>query len=203
MVTKKITKETEIIVNPIQVATMKVKIIGLSPFLSNKMSEDTKLMLLNKQLGKGSETNKIRNPNKEVEEKIHNMGKNKVGVPIFAIKEALVESAPYIDGLDKKKVKGSVYIIPEENGLVELKYKKMVINESTTRDSGRNQTPRTTFRPEFQDWSSEFSIKYNSRQITPEHIINLLKIAGFHMGIGSWRPQCSGSFGMFDISYTK
>ena len=101
------------------------------------------------------------------------------------------------------EVKGSLFIVPEENGLVELKYKKMIINEATTRDSGRNQTPRTTFRPEFKDWSAEFNIRYNSQQITPEQIINLLKIAGFHMGIGSWRPQCSGSFGMFDIAYSK
>lgn len=199
MVTKKTNTETEIVVNPIKVANMKVKIVGISPYLSNKMSEDTKQMLLNKQLGKGVEKMKIRNPKKEIEEKIHHIRKNKVGIPIFGLKEALVESAPYIDGLDKKKVKGSVYIIPEENGLVELKYKKMVINEATTRDSGRNQTPRTTFRPEFQNWSSEFNIKYNARQITPEQIVNLIKIAGFHMGIGSWRPQCSGSFGMFEI----
>jgi len=203
MVAKKVQAEKAIEINPIKVATMKVKIIGLSPFLSNKMSEDTKQMLLNKQLGKGVEKNKLRNPKKEVEEKIHHIGKNKVGIPIFGIKEALIEAAPYIDGMDKKKVKGSLYIVPEENGLVELKYKKMVINEATTRDSGRNQTPRTTFRPEFQDWSSEFNIRYNSQQITPEQIINLLKIAGFHMGIGSWRPQCSGSFGMFDIAYSK
>lgn len=200
MPTKKTSMEKEIVINPIQVETLKIKIVGISPFLSNKMSEGTKQMLLDKQLGKGIEKNKIRNPKKEVEEKVHNMSKNRVGIPIFAIKEALIESAPYIEGLDKKKVKGSVYIIPEENGLVELKYKKMVINEATTRDSGRNQTPRTTFRPEFQNWTSEFNIKYNSRQVTPEQIINLVKIAGFHMGIGSWRPQCSGSFGMFDLA---
>ncbi|MFW9928652.1 MAG: hypothetical protein ACFFD1_04610 [Candidatus Thorarchaeota archaeon] len=193
-------QEQKIVIEPIKIATMKVKIVGISPYLSNKMSEDTKQMLLDKQLGRGTEKNKIRDPKKEVEDKIHHLGKNKIGIPVFGIKEALVESAPYIDGLDKKKVKGSLFIIPEDNGVVELKYKKMVVNEATTRDSGRNQTPRTTFRPEFQDWSSEFNIKYNSRQITPDQIINLIKIAGFHMGIGSWRPQCSGSYGMFDLS---
>lgn len=194
------TNEKQIVVNPIQIATMKVKIIGLSPFLSNKMSERVKQDMLHKQIGKGVEKNKIRNPEQEVEEKIHHMSKKRVGITIDGLKKAMIESAPYIDGLDKKKVKGSMYIIPEENGLVELKYKKMIVNESITRDSGINRTPRTTFRPEFQDWSSEFNIKYNSQQITAEQIINLIKIAGFHMGIGSWRPQCSGSYGMFDLA---
>jgi hypothetical protein len=164
----------------------------------NKMSDKEKQSMLDKQMGKGVEKNKIRNPKQEVEDKIHHMSNGNVGVPIVAIKKSMVEAAPLLE-MEKKAVRGSMFIIPEDNNLITLNYKKMVVNEATTRDSGINRTPRTTFRPEFKDWNCEFVIKYNAKQITPDQILNLLKVAGFHIGLGSWRPLTDGIFGTFTV----
>jgi hypothetical protein len=188
----------EVKVDPLLIATMKTTITGLTPLLLNKMSDKEKQSMLDKQMGKGSEKNKIRNPNQEVEDKIHKMSNGKIGIPIVAVKKAMVEAAPYLE-LEKKLVRGSMFVLPQDNNLVPIKYSKMVVNEAITRDSGINRTPRTTFRPEFQDWSCEFTIKYNARQITPDQIINLLKVAGFHVGLGSWRPLTDGVYGTFTV----
>lgn len=197
--TKVIQKETEVVVDPILIATMRTKIIGQTSILLNKMSDKDKNMMLDKQKGLGVEKNKIRNPEEEVENKIHKLPNGKVGIPIYAIKMAMIESAPILD-MYKKDVRGGLFIIGEENDLVELKYKSMVVNEAITKDSGISKAPRTTFRPEFKDWSCEFTIKYNAKQITPSQIMNLLKVAGFHIGLGSWRPMTSGSHGTFTVA---
>ena len=202
MVTKKTEEKTEakeIVINPLLIASMKAKIVGISPILLNKMSDKDKQTMLDKQMGKGAEKNKIRNPTQEVEDKIHRMENGEVGIPIVAIKKSMVEAAPLLE-MEKKLVRGSLFIIADEGNLVPLKYKKMVVNEAITRDSGISRTPRTTFRPEFRDWSCEFNIKYNAKQVTPEQILNLLKVAGFHIGLGSWRPLTDGSFGTFTVA---
>lgn len=197
--TKPQEKEKVIDVEPLLIATMRAKIVGITPYLSNKMSDKEKQSMLDKQMGKGSEKNKIRNPQQEVEDKIHKMSNGKVGIPIVAIKKAMVESAPYLE-MEKKLVRGGLFIVAEDGNLVPLTYKKMVVNEAITRDSGISRTPRTTFRPEFRDWSCEFTIKYNAKQITPNQIFNLLKVAGFHIGLGSWRPLTDGNFGTFTVA---
>jgi hypothetical protein len=188
----------EVKIDPLQIATLKVKIVGITSLLLNKMSDKEKQLMLDKQMGKGTEKNKIRNPVQEVEDKIHKMSKNRIGIPIDSIKNAMIESAPSLE-MYKKEVTGGLFIIPEESNLVEIKYKKMVTNESITRDGNQARTPRTTFRPEFKDWTCEFSIRYNAKAITPDQIFNLLKVAGFSNGIGSWRPATKGSFGMFTV----
>lgn len=188
----------EVQIEPLLIATMTVEIAGITPLLMNKMSDKEKQSMLDKQMGKGTEKNKIRNPVEETENKIHKLSNGKVGVPIISIKKAMIESAPYLD-MEKKVVRGSMFIIPEENNLVTLNYKKMVTNEAITRDSGINRTPRTTFRPEFRDWGTKFTIKYNAKQVTPDQIYNLLKVAGFHSGIGSWRPLTEGNYGTFTV----
>ena len=195
-ITEEKSKEKKVPMDPLLIATMKVKIVGITPLLLNRLSDKEKQSMLDKQMGKGSEKNKIRDPKQEVEDKIHKLSGDKVGIPIVSLKKSMVEAAPYLD-VDKKLIRGSLFILPEENNLIPISYKKMVVNEAITRDSGINRTPRTTFRPEFRDWSCEFTVKYNAKQITPEQILGLLKLSGFHIGVGSWRPQCDGTYGQF------
>lgn len=197
--TKSKQEEKEIKLEPLVISTIKIKIIGLTPYLSNKLSDKTKNDMLDKQTGKGVEKNKIRDIKKEVEEKIHKLSGDRVGIPAFAIKKALIESAPALE-MYKKDVRGNIFVIPEENNLVPITYKKMVINEAITKDSGISKAPRSTFRPEFRDWTCEFVVRYNSKVITPEQIFNLIKVAGFSNGVGSWTPFREGTYGTFTIS---
>ena len=55
------------------------------------------------------------------------------------------------------------------------------------------------YRAEFKEWSMTFQVRYNRSMLTAEQIINLFNIAGFGNGIGEWRPQRNGAFGMFHV----
>lgn len=193
-------KKVEIKIKPIEVRTMNLKIVGTTPMLQEKMSEKIREQLKNLVTGKGKEKNKNRDLELEVKEKIHKDSKGNIGFPASGFKKAMVEAAPYLDGMDKKKAKGSFFIIGNlENDLVAIKSKKYVINKAVGRDSGINRAPREIWRPEFRDWSCVLNIRYNSMQISPEAIVELAKLAGFHIGVGSWNPQHGGSFGTFTI----
>lgn len=186
-------KQVQVVINPIEIGVMKLGIKGDTPLLMHKFSDRQKDTMLSGQIGKAQEKNK-RNLKQEIEECIYYTPTGQVGFPASAFKKAMVESAPYIKGLDKKLIKGSMFIV--EN-LVAIKFKKQVVNEAITRLANGN--PMVRYRPEFRDWSTEFTIRFNSKKLSPELIINLAKLAGFHIGIGDWRPQCSGSYGQFGI----
>lgn len=189
-------KRVSVDITPIKIATMQLNIIGETPLLQEKMSDRIREQLKNIVTGKGKEKNKNRVLEEEVKEKIHRNAKGEVCFPTSGFKKAMVEAAPYLDGLDKKKAKGSFFILGE---LAPIKYKKQVTNKAVGRDSGINRAPREIWRPEFQDWSTTLTIRYNEQQITPAQIVELAKLAGFHIGVGSWTPQHSGQFGMFTV----
>jgi hypothetical protein len=190
-------KKVQVTITPIKIATMSLKVNGETSLLQEKMSDRIREQLKNMVEGKGKEKNKNRDLENEVKEKIHKNSKGEVCFPTSGFKKAMVEAAPYLDGLDKKKAKGSFFILGE---LAPIKYKKQVTNKAMGRDSGINRAPREIWRPEFQEWSCVLTIRYNEQQITPVQIIELAKLAGFHIGVGSWTPQHGGQYGMFTVA---
>jgi len=194
-------KKLEISVAPIKIASMDLCVQGTTPLLMEKMSEGIRQQLVNLVTGQGKEKKKARDLNQEVKDKIHKDDKGNVGFPASGFKKAMVESSVYLDGANKKLSKGSFFVIGSLQGdLVPIKFKKMVVNKAVGRDSGINRAPREIWRPEFQDWSANLRIKYNASQISPQQIVEIAKLAGFHIGIGSWSPQHSGSYGMFTVA---
>jgi hypothetical protein len=185
--------EREVAIVPIKFGILQFTLVGKTDLLSNQFSKKNRDQILGIQTGDPKERKK-RDPAKEVEDAKYKLADGRCAFPAAAFKKAMVEAAPYLEGMDKKLVKGSIQIQGE---LIPLKYKKQIVNESlVTLGSGSKDL---RFRPQFQGWSVELWIKYNRQQITSQQIANLLNLAGFHIGVGDWRPQRSGSYGQFEV----
>lgn len=195
-------KTMEISVTPISLQSLKLTLKAMpgSTLLMSKYSNKERDLMTRKQTGQTTEKKKIRNLDEEVEAKKHYTSDGKIGFPAAGFKAALVEAAPYMEGMDKK-LASSIQIM---GGIIPLDYKKEQINKAVTIDSGSAKAPRETWRPEFVDWKCELNIQYNSSLITPQQIVELAKLAGFHIGVGSWRPYTKksngGNHGMFTVS---
>lgn len=194
-------KQTEkaISIRPIQISSMTLPVIGTTNLLMEKMSNEIREQLKNIVTGKGKEKRKNRDLDKEVLDKIHKDSKGHVGFPASGFKKAIVEASPYLDGMSKKLAKSIIIVGDLEGDLASIKYSKQTVNKAVGRDSGINRAPREIWRPEFHNWSTVLHIKFNASQITPEQIVELTKLAGFHIGVGSWTPQHNGSYGMFTV----
>ena len=64
-------------------------------------------------------------------------------------------------------------------------------------------TTSLTYRPMFEKWSCVLPIAYNANLISAEQIAQIFEYAGFHVGVGDWRPARNGEFGMFRVITNK
>jgi len=178
-----------------------LKVNGLTPLLMNGWTEESMESIRGYDTGKVKTAKqkgiKYTKPEEEIKEKIHRNDKKEVCMTRDAFYGAILDTAVN-EGLNKSDIKRNVSILGED--LVPIKYKKQVLNESMGRKSGASRTPTVIFRPEFRDWSCVLSIRFNADKITPEDLVNLFNLAGLSTGIGSWRKQCSGMFGQFEVS---
>ena len=56
------------------------------------------------------------------------------------------------------------------------------------------------YRGEFRNWSSDIVVDYNENgQYSLENILNIIHAGGFLCGVGEWRPEKDGQYGMFHV----
>ena len=66
--------------------------------------------------------------------------------------------------------------------------------------SGASGVADIRFRPDFREWTTDVIIQYDGGVLKLNHIVELLRRAGFGVGIGEWRPERGGQWGTFDIT---
>lgn len=194
--------KVEVRVQQLNCNTITVPIVGKTPLLMDRMSEETMENILKKQTGEAkSGSKKLRDLDKEVKLAIHKTSTGKVGFPAAGFKRGMIESASFVGDkfFSKKLVSGGVRILNGEEGLIPIKYSKMDVFQHNI---GHN----VKFSPQFHDWSCELVIQYDANNISAQDIVNLLNYAGMYIGVGSFRPHCSqggsGEFGSYSVRET-
>ena len=172
-----------------------IDIIGLTPLLMEKMDMDV-VERYNLKKGKKLSKKDDKLEEEKYDAKKHFTDDGKLGFPSTGFMKGMVEVAPYLDGLDKKKVRGSVRILGD---IIPITYKKEMKDVKWGKTSGISKAPRKIIRPKFIDWSCKLEIVYNATNISAEQVINLLNWSGFQMGVGGFRPEHSGIFGQYEV----
>lgn len=187
-------KEEKVEIQKLVKTNVKIPICGTSPLLIEKMdmsvvrTYDDKKSL--KVVKKDTRSEKDKLPNK-----IHYTENGNVGFPASGFMIGMVEVAPKL-GLYKKDVRGAVRIA---GNIIPIDFEEQVINEAWGRQSGISKAPLLILRPEFRGWSCELDITFDASVLSMEQLINLVNYAGFHQGLGSWRPEKEGSYGQYEV----
>jgi len=189
------TKNQTINVPMLEKEHIKVKIIGTTPLLMEKMDMDV-VERYNLKKGKKMSEKDDKLEEEKYDAKKHFTDNGKLGYPSTAFLKGMTEVAPYIDGLDKKRVRGSIRIIGD---IIPIQFKEELRDVRWGKTSGMSKAPRKIIRPKFTEWSCELNIVYNAQNISAEQVVNLLNWAGFQMGIGGFRPEHSGTFGQYEV----
>jgi len=197
-------EKTEIKVQPIKLNILKINVGSIegSTLISHKLnSENVKNTITNREVGKTSKK-VLRDFDKEYESCFHYTSEGKYGYPAMGFMNAILNACIPLN-IPKTQIKRSIRLLGE---IYELRYKKLNKRIDSPKRSGMNASPDTRYRPEFVDWEVTLTVQYDSNQISPDQIINLINQSGFSSGVGDWRPsspRSSGTHGMFKVLTTK
>lgn len=206
-------------IKPINIVTTTVRIAGDTPLIMHRWSEKAKRMILEKQMKKTKNSAKeAKNPIEDFIESIYWMeGKPseyteeafdeacrngaRFGFPVTAIKQATISSA-YRNGItkDMASLRGAFFIAGEGSDLLaEVKGCTPTMREDMVRVGMGVADIR--FRGEFANWYMDLQVSYNANgAYTLDQIINLINVGGFSCGIGEWRPEKDGNYGMYHVA---
>lgn len=214
-------KASEVIeIRPIQIKKATIHIVGDSPLIVHAWSEKAKREMLEKQM-KVTKT-KAKTAKNPVEDFIRSMywltpmpeemtesafneaiqNGARFGFPVTGFKQAAI-SAAYRMGWakDKASLRGAFFIDCDENQMVEIHSDPPIMREDMVKLLGTTADIR--YRGEFRNWSADITVSFNENgQYTLEQIINIINAGGYVCGIGEWRPEKDGQYGMFHISAT-
>lgn len=209
---------TEIIeIRPIQIRKATIHIVGDTPLIMHAWSEKAKREMLEKQM-KVTKT-KAKDAKNPVEDFIRSMywltlmptdmtedgfhaaidNGARFGFPVTAFKQAAI-SAAYRMGWakDKMSMRGAFFIDGDENQMLEIKSDAPIMREDMVKVG--MGTADIRYRGEFRNWSANINISFNENgQYSLEQIINIINAGGYVCGVGEWRPERDGQYGMFHV----
>lgn len=207
-------EETAVVIPNVEIKTAVLKIVGDTPLIMHKWSEKAKKEILDKQMKKAK--SKGHDAKSPIEDFINSMywlegepeeptaealneamkHNPRFGFPSVAFKAAAV-SAGYRLGVTQNKVsQNAAFHIDGE--MVEI-HGVPTMREDMVRVGGISKTADIRYRAEFADWYAIIPIRYNAGQISLEQLANLFNLGGFACGVGEWRVEKGGSFGMFHV----
>lgn len=184
-------------------------IIGDTPLICHAWSDKTLEEMKDKQDKQTKSTGKgIRDRYQEYRSSLYEFAPKHYGFPAMGLKLAAANAARHDKNLTIVGTKGAFFIIvPREQyigtmPLVKLNATQLVPAEDVVRVGGRGSgtgAPDFRYRGYFWDWSTTFEIEYDAGVISDQQIVSLFDIAGFHTGIGDWRPEKGGQYGRFHV----
>jgi hypothetical protein len=193
-------KTENISIKKLDIGTLKITIVGDSPYLPEPMD----MAVLEKYNAIKSKKNYTKDsiPEEEkVKAKFYYTEDGKLGIPSRAIYNSMIRGSSYLFDIKQggmRNIKEGVTIMGD---VLPLKFKKQDVLTHWGRTSGMKGSPRKIMRNAFYDWSVDVTIQYNKANLSAEQIINVLNWAGFHIGVGGFRKEKTGNFGSYHVKF--
>lgn len=184
---------------PIQIPSLRIdlihiRLIGDSPLICHAWSDKAKRMMLDKQMKKAKQAKDAKSPEQDFQDSLYPLPEGGYGFPSVAFKSAAVSACRFADGVKMTVAKGAFHL---KGDMVRIEGTPTPREDMVRIAMG---TADIRYRGEFREWSADLAIRFNASVLSAEQITNLFNMAGFGVGVGEWRPERSGSFGMFHVA---
>lgn len=222
------TAKKKININSPEFEVIEFTIKGTTPLILHAWDEKAKRMMLEKQTGKASKTkHEVKIPyndfinslywltekpedgafDEEAKEHFNNAiaAGAKFGFPIGGIKQAIIMGAGR-GGMDVKmtELRGSMFLEGATEAstfdYAEIVGPAPIMREDMVKVGGMSKVADIRYRGEFRDWEIPLRMRINKNgKYTVEQLLNCVVLGGFVTGIGEWRPERDGQYGMFEL----
>ncbi len=187
--------EKTITIPSINLQHMVVSIVGMTPLLTNRFSEESVAKIEDKQQHRAKVAKEARNPEAEFRAAAHMIAPSVYGFPAVGIKKALVAAGGRFADEKMTHLRGVINIMGD---LIPIQGPAPTMRSDTIRLQGSKSS--LAYRPQFTPWAMDIPVTFNAGIIGQAQILNLFQIAGFSVGIGAWRPECNGTFGQWALN---
>lgn len=196
---------------PLNIGLMEVTLIGDSPLIVHAWSAKAKKEMLDKQMKKAKGAKEAKDPKADFEASMYRLADGGYGFPSVAFKNAAVTAGTSVAGLTKIAARQAFHILGDDAD-IEGAFEGSKSRVNLARIEGGEPTMREDmvrvglgtadlrYRPEFAEWHTKLLVRYNANVLSEAQILNLLNVAGFAVGIGEWRPEKDGQYGMFHVA---
>ena len=147
------------------------------------------------------------------------------GFPLTGIKQAAISAAYRMGWVkDKMSLRGAFFIVPDVEyyygGDLNIDFDKKTVSidpnamrkeqmveihsdAPTMREDSVKVgmgTADLRYRGEFTNWHADLTIRFNANgQYSLEQIVNIINAGGQVCGIGEWRPERDGQYGLYHV----
>lgn len=182
--------------NKIEQVTLTVQGVGTG-LLVHRFSETQVREMEAPTLGEAQGVRGPRNYQIEFEESRYVVDGKDV-FPSATIKKRLVDGCSFMDGIFKTTARGAFFVLGEH---VEILSDPPELHKAVVKvGKGLNKTAMVRIRALYRTpWKMRVPIRYDASIISLDQLVFLFVQTGFSIGFGDWRPQSSGSFGMFEV----
>lgn len=205
------TKDVPIELPALKIGLMEVTLISDSPLIVHAWSAKAKKEMLDKQMKKPKSAKEAKDPQADFEAAMYRTSDGGYGFPSVAFKNAAVTAGTSVAGLTKIQARQAFHILGEDAdiigafdgsksrvNLVRIEGGEPQMREDMVRVG--MGTADLRYRPEFPTWRAKILVRYNENVLSESQILNLLNVAGFAVGVGEWRPEKDGQYGMFHVA---
>ncbi len=203
-------KDVSIELPALQIGLMEVTLIGDSPLIVHAWSHKAKREMLDKQMKKAKGAKDAKDPKADYEASMYRLEDGGHGFPSVAFKAAAVTAGTSVAGLTKVAARQAFHVLGEDvdikgafDGSVSRVNLARIVGEPQMREDmvrvGMG-TADLRYRAEFPKWHAKVLVRYNQGVLSESQILNLLNTAGFAVGVGEWRPEKDGAYGMFHVA---
>ena len=189
--------EKMVLISDLNIKYMDITLESDSSLICHRWSDKAKKEIRDKQMKRAPKAKEAKDPEKDFLASLYKHPDGGYGFPAVAFKSAAVDACSQISGLTKVQIRGVFHIDGE---LVKISGKPTMREDMVRIGMG---TADIRHRGEFKKWSATFTLRYNASVVSPEQLVALFQYAGFAVGVGEWRPQKDGIYGMFHVKGRK
>lgn len=191
---KSSTVEQAIVLPKMSIQVVEITLIGDSPLICHRWSEKARRQMLDKQMKKARGAKEAKVPEDDFRESLYPHPEGGYGFPAVAFKSAAVDACSHVADITKVLARGAFHIVGE---LVKIEGEPTMREDMVRIAMG---TADIRHRGEFKQWQARLLIRHNVNVLSAEQVVNLFNVAGFAIGVGEWRPQKDGAFGLFHVA---
>lgn len=143
---------------------------------------------------RAKQAKEAKSPEQDFAASLYPLESGGYGFPAVAFKSCAVDACSHVEGITKVVARGVFHVVGE---LVPIDGIPTPREDMVRIGMG---TADIRYRGEFKTWKATLRVRFNASVLSAEQIVHLFNVGGFSVGVGEWRPQRDGSFGMFHVA---